>query len=111
MNPLSAWRAYRWRKRVEWFAQAAEKARARRDSPWNMRKWPKPELVRKPLDWAVFVPPMEVSLHTGDPAKGSLTEVSWEGYARQPWTGEPVTFAAPYRWPPTECPGGEECAC
>ncbi|WP_433568120.1 hypothetical protein ACQP1O_42970 (plasmid) [Nocardia sp. CA-151230] len=55
MNPFRLWRAYRWRKRVEWFAEAAFRARAWRDNPFNTKTHP-PELVRKELEFTLFIP-------------------------------------------------------
>jgi hypothetical protein len=58
LNPVRAYRAYRWRKRVEWFHDAAEKARAWRDSPWNMKQHFKrnpTELIRKELTGHILI--------------------------------------------------------
>ncbi|MEU6580644.1 hypothetical protein [Nocardia sp. NPDC046763] len=54
LNPLRAWRAYLWRRRVEWFAEAARRARFWRDNPFNLKTHP-PQLIHKSLDCTILV--------------------------------------------------------
>lgn len=53
MNPLARLRDYRWRKRVEWFAEAAYRARRQRGGVFGPIKTTRFDLVRKEFDWAV----------------------------------------------------------
>jgi len=57
MNPFTWLRTWRWRKRVEWFAEAAYRARRRRDGVFGPIKTTGFDLVRKEFDWAVYFSP------------------------------------------------------